>query len=74
MTRAEHLQWCKDRALAYVEAGDLENAFQSLASDLTKHPDLAGAVLLNTQLGTELLIAGHLNSPEEMTKWINGFR
>jgi len=38
-TRAEHLAWCKERALAYVEQGDLNNAFASLISDLRKHPE-----------------------------------
>jgi hypothetical protein len=38
LTRAEHLQWAKARALEYVEAGDLANACASMLSDLSKHP------------------------------------
>jgi hypothetical protein len=39
LTRAEHLQWCKDRALEYVELGDLETAILSMQSDIKKHPE-----------------------------------
>jgi hypothetical protein len=28
-SRSEHLQWCKDRALEYLERGDVTNAFAS---------------------------------------------
>lgn len=41
MNRDEHVAWCKTRALAYVDAGDLNNAFASMCSDLRKHPDTA---------------------------------
>ena len=49
MTRAEHLQWAKDRALEYADRGDMTNAIASMCSDLRKHPELenhAGAQLL----------------------------
>lgn len=36
MTRAEHLQWAKDRALEYVAIGDMNQAFASMTSDLRK--------------------------------------
>lgn len=73
MTRAEHLQWAKTRALEYVTAGDLSQAFASLGSDLGKHPELAGARQLNADLGAQLFFAGHLKTPEKMREWINGF-
>ena len=38
-TRAEHLAWCKRRAMEYVDAGDLSNAVASMGSDLSKHPE-----------------------------------
>jgi hypothetical protein len=38
MTRAEHMQWCKDRAMEYVNRGDLVGAVASMISDLDKHP------------------------------------
>jgi len=37
MTRLEHLAWAKERALEYVEHGDLKNAVTSMTSDLLKH-------------------------------------
>lgn len=36
MTRAEHLQWAKDRALQYVDAGQLDLALASFGSDMSK--------------------------------------
>jgi hypothetical protein len=38
-SRAEHLAWCKQRALAYLNEGDLVNALASMGSDLRKHPE-----------------------------------
>ena len=38
-TRAQHLQWCKDRAMQYVNSGDLVEAVTSMASDLGKHDE-----------------------------------
>ena len=35
-SRAEHLAWCKTRALAYVDNGDCASAVVSLLSDLGK--------------------------------------
>jgi len=35
--RKEHLAWCKQRALEYVDMGDLEGAFGSLTSDLARN-------------------------------------
>lgn len=52
MTRAEHLAWCKERALGYVEKGDLTNALASMSSDIRKHPETdtrAAAVLLSME-------------------------
>ncbi len=42
MTRAEHLKWCKGRALEYVARGNLVEAVTSMGSDLTKHPETEG--------------------------------
>ena len=40
-TRAEHLQWCKDRANEYLDRGDVANGVTSMMSDLSKHPETA---------------------------------
>jgi hypothetical protein len=39
MTRAEHLAWCKQRAIEYVDRGDVPMALASMLSDLTKHEE-----------------------------------
>jgi len=69
-TRAEHIAWCKSRALQYADAGDTAGALASLTSDLRKHPDTEdhGAILL----GTMLAAAGGLDTPHEMREWIEG--
>ena len=36
MNRDEHLAWAKRRALEYLAAGELMEAFTSMASDLNK--------------------------------------
>jgi hypothetical protein len=72
MTRAEHLAWCKERALEYVEAGDLHNAFASMNSDLQKHPETEGHI--GSELGMMLMLSGHLDSPAEMRRWIEGYQ
>lgn len=71
MSRAEHLAWCKTRALEYVERGDMPQAFASMASDLSKHPETAnhGAI----ELGFMMLMGGHLENPSEMRRFIEGF-
>lgn len=43
MTREEHLEWAKDRAIAYIDRGDLIGAVASLSSDLNKHQGTAGS-------------------------------
>jgi hypothetical protein len=40
LTRAEHLAWAKERALAYLP--DWHNAMASFCSDLGKHKETAG--------------------------------
>lgn len=79
MTRDEHLQFCKERALRelafYFETGKGSeapaNAFASMASDLEKHPETAnhGAI----KLGLLMLIHGQLDSPSAMAEFIRGF-
>lgn len=65
-----HVAWCKQRALEYVDAGDLPNAFASLVSDLNKHPATAEHSAI--ELGAMLLFGGHLNTPHAMREFIEG--
>jgi hypothetical protein len=71
-TRSEHMAWAKERALAYVDAGDVSNAFASLTSDVSKHPETAdhGGI----DLGYLLLMSGSLSTVPEMREYIEGFR
>ena len=71
MNRNEHLEWCKQRALEYVERGELSNAMASMGSDLEKHPDTENHPAI--QMGVMMLAGGMLNSDHEMRKFINGF-
>lgn len=71
MTRNEHLEWCKQRALEYVDMGDTAQAWASMASDLKKHPETANHSAL--ELGMMMLMAGHLSSSDKMHKFILGF-
>ena len=70
-TRGEHIAWCKRRALAYVDAGDLGGAFASMCSDVGKHPETANHGACD--LGVMMLMRGLLNTPAEMRRFIEGF-
>ena len=71
MNRQEHLDWCKKRAIEYVEIGDLSQAYTSITSDLNKHPETEGHSAI--MLGMMLMMGGHLSTKEEMRKFIEGF-
>ena len=71
MTRAEHLQWCKDRANEMIDNGHEGESFASFMSDMLKHDETANHLALD--MGMSLLIAGHLSTEHEMRNWINGF-
>ena len=70
-TRAEHVAWCKQRALAYVDAGEMNNALASMGSDLNKHPETANHPAI--MLGVMLLAGGHLSTASEMRRHIEGY-
>ncbi len=54
MKREEHLAWCKQRALEYVDRGELVEGVTSMLSDMDKHEetkiDPAGALGMLTML------------------------
>lgn len=69
MTRAEHLTWCKERALVYVQQGDLAHAVASMTSDLQKHPE-------TVKTPNEVLALGMMEVPNgaaAVRRWIEGF-
>lgn len=71
MTRQEHLDWCKRRALEYVDRGDLKNAYASMCSDLNKHNETANHPAI--MLGMMLMMWNNLSTPNQMRDFINGF-
>ena len=71
MTRAEHLQWAKDRAIELLDMGDSSQAFASMCSDLNKHDGLREhpGIMIGVGLQTTL---GGLDG-EKLRGWILGF-
>lgn len=71
MTRKEHIEWCKKRALEYIDAGDIASAYSSMCSDLGKHDSI------NMEDYRPILTLGMAElmngSVAGMTKWIEGF-
>jgi hypothetical protein len=67
---AVHLQWCKTRALQYVEAGDPEQAIASMSSDLRKHPEAP-----NSEVISHLTMSALLGpkDPGTIRRWIEGW-
>jgi hypothetical protein len=68
--RADHLARCKQRALEYVDLGDNAQAFDSLVSDLGKHPETRNHAAI--ELGMMLLLGGQLNTAKQMRDFITG--
>jgi hypothetical protein len=69
-TWAEHLAWCKQRALEYVDRGELAAAVSSMISDLGKHPDG------RKEIYDVLTMAGMMevqNGPSAVRHWVEGF-
>jgi len=71
MTRAEHLNWCKKRALEYVDLGDTNQAYASMLSDMRKHKETENHAAL--ELGVMMMMAGQLSSSDKMREFIEGF-
>jgi len=69
MDRKEHLAWCKQRALEYVEQGDLPQAVASMTSDLTQHRETAQSADLSIM---GMMEAMHGNTAG-LRRWIEGF-
>jgi uncharacterized protein YejL (UPF0352 family) len=70
MTRDQHLAWAKQRALEYLDRGDVTNAITSMVSDLEKHPALKSNLVL---VAIGMLSAMH-NDSMAARRWIEGFR
>jgi uncharacterized protein (DUF1684 family) len=73
LTGAEHLAWCKERALEYADQRDTASAISSLVQDLGLHPETAGSVDVVIHLMTPLAMTGEFERPGELRKFIEGF-
>ena len=71
MTRLEHLEWAKGRALEYVDAGDGPNALTSMLSDLTKHDELRDHAAI--ELTAMMMVGGLLSDTDRIRRHIEGF-
>jgi hypothetical protein len=70
MTREEHLRWAKERALEYVQDGELADAVASMSSNLDKHPEL-GANPALVMIGMMAVIQ---HDAAAVRRWIEDFR
>lgn len=74
-TWSEHLAWCKERALEYVDRGDLQDAVASMGSDLGKHPETAfrpGSPVLGALMVIAIIdVVNH--DTQAVRRWIEGF-
>ncbi len=72
MTRQEHLDWCKQRALEYIDRGDVVNGITSMCSDLEKHDETRGHK--GIQIGIMMLMLPGKSSDIAWARhFINGF-
>lgn len=70
-TRQDHLAWCKQRALEYVEHGDTAGALASMLSDLRKHDETKDHAAI--ELTGMLMLCGFLSTPADVRHHIEGF-
>jgi hypothetical protein len=72
MTRDEHLECAKQRALKYWEVGDYIQAVTSMMSDLSKHEELRNHAGL--QIGTMWFLAPAMHQDRDFVhRFIVGF-
>lgn len=74
-TREEHLQFCKDRAMDYVNQGKLLEAVTSMMSDLTKHPETAKTAAAGplAMLGLLAMQQAQSGDRDGVVRYIKGF-
>ena len=68
MTREEHLQWAKERALKEPEISSMWGSFNS---DMSKHEELVSHIAL--PLGMMLFTSGSWENISDCEKFIEGF-
>lgn len=68
--RDKHLEWCKQRALAYWTDGDLNLAVTQMVNDLGKHPECRCSPAL-MEVAVIYISRGDTDG---VKRWITGFR
>ena len=77
ITRKEHMDWAKERALSELDAPGqsaseaIASSFASLVSDLNKHAETMDHP--GNMLGMQLVIGGHITTREQMRRHIEGY-
>lgn len=71
MTRAEHLQWAKDRAYEYCDKGDMTQALASFNSDMKKHDQLKNHIAL--EMMNMQVMGGLIKDAQQLRGFIEGF-
>lgn len=78
MTRAEHIKWCKERAIQEYDfyaktepRSALRNGMTSIMSDINKHPETKSDTLQS--LCMMQLMSKPNMSRQEFVNFINGF-
>lgn len=69
-TRAEHLEWCKQRAREYVERGQFADAVASMMSDMDKHPETKLDNPFLMMMGIQAVTSG---GATDVRRFIDGF-
>lgn len=70
-SREQHLEWCKKRALAYVDQEYPQEALSLMISDLRKHPKTADHPGIALALGR--MAFGDLTAKDQVREFIEGF-
>jgi len=69
MTRQEHLDCAKKRALEYCDRGELQHALDSLISDILKNPETYNYALMESFIARWM--EGKLDTKKAMRELIN---
>ncbi|MGN2640740.1 hypothetical protein ACTD5D_32120 [Nocardia takedensis] len=85
-TREQHIEWCRARALAELDAGGpdaIADAITSMTSDLRKHPTtaadaahgLTGAMPIGVEMAHLEMYSGvGMRTDSEVRRWIQDYR
>lgn len=71
-TRADYLQWCKDRAMEYVRRGELLEGVTSMMSDMEKRDDTKLGPALSG-LGIQAALQATQGNRDMVERYILGF-